>query len=305
MNPLVLPLNIGKDDSFRLTWKKKLYRAKAALVLPRKLTTGTDVEEVLESAQVVLRLSEFAGSLREKMLATLNAPNKSSSAEVMVFGVVCRVNIRTAQVVEIDDVRSVKSTGSSEQVNFMSDLATVLQLEPEEKEILKSAIETSLNPVALEALRQPFVSFSPSLSDSWKESDLSQIKADKLVPFQMLFPNSQPIERFVDGERFIIDDLYCTNPNCPCTDVTCVVLKLDRESGQEVAWGGFKWSSDTEKIKTLPQFSSKFNASEWFKQFDVSSGVSLKLLLRSRQGFMRNEFISARKNAAQERSRSL
>jgi len=297
MNPLVLPLNIGKDDSFRLSWNRKLYRAKAALVLPRKLTTATDVEEVLESAQVVIRLSEFAGSLREKMLATLASKDKQTSHSVEVYGVVSKVNIRTGDVIEIEDVRLAKTENGSEHVNFMSELAEVKQLSDDEKDILKAAIKVALNPIALEALRQPFVSFEPRLSEGWKDSDLSQIKADKLVPFQMLFPNTQPIERFVDGERFVIDDLYCTNPNCPCTDVTCVVLKLDIASGQEVAWGGFKWSSDSEKIKVLPQFSSKFNAAEWFKQFDNASGVNLKLLLRSRQSFMRTNFISARKSS--------
>lgn len=297
MNPLVLPLNIGKDDSFRLSWNRKLYRAKAALVLPRKLTTATDVEEVLESAQVVIRLSEFAGSLREKMLATLASKDKQTSHSVEVYGVVSKVNIRTGDVIEIEDVRLAKTENGSEHVNFMSELAEVKQLSDDEKDILKAAIKVALNPIALEALRQPFVSFEPRLSEGWKDSDLSQIKADKLVPFQMLFPNTQPIERFVDGERFVIDDLYCTNPNCPCTDVTCVVLKLDVASGQEVAWGGFKWSSDSEKIKVLPQFSSKFNAAEWFKQFDNASGVNLKLLLRSRQSFMRTNFISARKSS--------
>lgn len=297
MNPLVLPLNIGKDDSFRLSWNRKLYLAKAALVLPRKLTTATDVEEVLESAQVVIRLSEFAGSLREKMLATLASKDKQTSHSVEVYGVVSKVNIRTGDVIEIEDVRLAKTENGSEHVNFMSELAEVKQLSNDEKDILKAAIKVALNPIALEALRQPFVSFEPRLSEGWKDSDLSQIKADKLVPFQMLFPNTQPIERFVDGERFVIDDLYCTNPNCPCTDVTCVVLKLDVASGQEVAWGGFKWSSDSEKIKVLPQFSSKFNAAEWFKQFDNASGVNLKLLLRSRQSFMRTNFISARKSS--------
>lgn len=295
MNPLVLPLNIGKDDSFRLSWNRKLYRAKAALVLPRKLTTTTDVQEVLESAQVVIRLSEFAGSLREKMLATLANKAELTNHSVDVFGAVCRVNIRTGEVTEIEDLRIAKTENGSEHVNFMSESAEKQTLTSDEIGILKTAIEKALNPVVLEALRQPFVSFESDLSQGWKESDLSQIKADKLVPFQMLFPNSQPIERFVDGERFIIDDLYCTNPTCPCTDVTCVVLKLDIASGQEVAWGGFKWSADSEKLKTLPQFSTKFNASEWFKQFDLASGVSLKFLLRSRQAFMRSEFISERK----------
>jgi hypothetical protein len=179
----------------------------------------------------------------------------------------------------------------------MSATAEVLPLEGAEKETLAKAFNSALTAPVLDALRQPFASFAPELSQSWKEMKLSGIQADKLVPFQMLFPSAQPIERFVDGERFVIDDLYCTNPSCSCSDVTCVVLKFDPASGQEVAWGGFRWSTDTEKLKVLPQFSSKFNASEWFKQFDIASAVDLKLLLSSRQQFMRTEFIAARKAA--------
>ncbi|MBM3381880.1 MAG: hypothetical protein FJY29_05505 [Betaproteobacteria bacterium] len=297
MNPLVLPLNIGKDDTFRLTWKSKLYQAKAALVLPRKLTSKIDVDEVIEAALLVVKLTEFGGTLRAKMLSAL-APNDSSQNNPTdVYGVVMRLNIRTGRVVEFDDLRRTKSEKGAEHADFMSASSEVLPLDGDEKEILKKAFNSALTSPVLEALRQPFASFAPELSESWKEMKLSGIQPDKLVPFQMLFPNAQPIERFVEGERFVLDDLYCTNPSCSCSDVTCVVLKFDPASGQEVAWGGFRWSSDTDKLKVFPQFSSKFNASEWFKQFDHSSAIDLKLLLRSRQTFMRTEFIAARKAA--------
>jgi hypothetical protein len=210
---------------------------------------------------------------------------------------VARVNIRSGKTLQIEDLRKTKATSSLEQVDFMSESAEVLQLSDDESKALMKALDASLSAPVLEALRQPFASFDPALSTSWKEKDLSEIQADRLVPYQMLFPNAQPIERFVEGERFVIDDLYCTNPKCSCTDVTCVVLKFDPASGQDVAWGGFKWTSDADKFKTLPQFSSKFNASEWFKQFDKTSGMDLKLLLTSRQAFMRNEFIKARTEA--------
>lgn len=297
MNPLVFPLNIGKDDTFRMSWKGRLFKAKGAVIFPRKLTTRTDIDEVVESTQMVIKLQEFSNALREKMLATLSPEKIQGESETQVYGLVIRVNIVTGKVVQIEDVRTVKSKGKAEQLDFMGDAAQVLELTPDEKILLENAINASLNATVLEALRHPFVSFQPNLSETWKEQNLKGIQPDKLVPFQMLFPNAQPIERFVDGERYVIDDLYCTNPTCSCSDVTCVVLKFDHASGQEVAWGGFKWATDTEKFKVLPQFSSKFNASEWFKQFDLASGIDLKMLLSSRQKFMRSEFIAARKAA--------
>jgi hypothetical protein len=170
-----------------------------------------------------------------------------------------------------------------------------MKLDDRERQDLLRALDQSLTPVVLDSIRQPFVAFDASLSESWKDRDLQSIQADKLVPFQMLFPNGQPIERFADGERYVIDDLYCTNPTCTCTDVTCVVLKFLPTSGTEVAWGGFKWNIESDKLKPLPQFTNKFNASEWFKQFNAASAFDLKLLLSRRQKFMRSEYLAARK----------
>ncbi|NBO39465.1 hypothetical protein EBU99_12880 [bacterium] len=295
MNPLVIPLSIGKEDTFRVTWKNRLYQCKSAFVLPRKITTQIDVDEVVESAQIVLKLSEFAGALRSKMLSLLSDKPQSSENKSELIGLVIRVNIKSGKTLFIEDARRAFVDSPNATVDFMSPSALTIPLDDAARDDLIRSLDKSLTAPVLEALRQPFVAFLPTLSESWKNQQLETIQADKLVPFQMLFPSAQPIERFSDGERFIIDDLYCTNPTCNCTDITCVVLKTMNTTGQEVAWGGFKWSVETEKFKPLPQFSNKFNAGEWFKQFDKSSAVDLKFLLRARQTFMRKEFIAARK----------
>lgn len=296
MNPLVLPLNIGKDDTFRVSWKNKYFKATGALVLPHKINTMEDAQAFLSDAQLVLKLTDFKSDLKSKILATLSqtpAPTQSASE---IFGLVVRVNIKEGRVNSVEDVR-VTGTGSNGAVNFLEENAQVLTLDETEQQNLIRALNQSLTPVVLESLKQPFIAFEPELSDGWKEQNLQSIQADKLVPFQMLFPNGQPIERFVDGERYVIDDLYCTNPSCNCTDVTCVVLKLLPASGTEVAWGGFKWNIEADKFRPLPQFSNKFNAAEWFKRFNAESAFDLKLLLSSRQKFMRTQYIAARKAA--------
>lgn len=300
MNPIVLPLNIGKDDTFRIAWKNRYYQAKGALVLPRKITTTFDAAEILESTQLVLKLTEFKTALRSKILATLSDSSAGAQTQSEVFGLIVQVNIKTGKLNSIEDARKAVSANPSENIDFLSDAAQVLNLSDAEREELAKSINASFTPTVLEALRQPFIAFAPELSTTWKEQDLKSIQADKLVPFQMLFPNGQPIERFVDGERYVIDDLYCTNPSCNCTDVTCVVLKLLPASGTEVAWGGFKWNIESDKFRPLPQFSNKFNASEWFKQFNAASAFDLKLLLSSRQKFMRSEYIAARKAAGKQ-----
>ncbi|MFZ9520370.1 MAG: hypothetical protein ACO3A4_07825 [Silvanigrellaceae bacterium] len=297
MNPLVLPLNIGKDDTFRITWNGRYFQAKGALVLPRKVTTTFDAAEMIESTQLVLKLTEFRSALRTKILATLSDSENGLASQTEVFGLVVQVNVRSGKINAIEDVRKAVGANPTENVDFLSEAAQVLNLSDAERKELEKSINASFTPTVLEALRQPFIAFAPELSTLWKDQDLKSIQADKLVPFQMLFPNGQPIERFVDGERYVIDDLYCTNPSCNCTDVTCVVLKLLPASGTEVAWGGFKWNIETDKFRPLPQFSNKFNASEWFKQFNAGSAFDLKLLLTSRQKFMRSEYIAARKAA--------
>jgi len=295
MNPLVLPLSIGKDDTFRVSWKNRFFTARGALVLPRKITTELDAQEILESTQLVVKLAEFKDALRSKLLAALAPQNEGKTAAAEIFGVVLQVNIKTGKVVAVDDLRRTQSEGGSESADFMAADAEVITLSDAARDELISSFNRALTAPVLEALRQTFVPFSEDISDAWKQQDLRSIQPDKLVPFQMLFPNGQPIERFVDGERYVIDDLYCTNPTCNCTDVTCVVLKMLPASGTEVAWGGFKWNIEADKFRPLPQFSNKFNASEWFKQFNAASAIDLKLLLSSRQKFMRTRYIAERK----------
>ncbi|MEN9810246.1 MAG: hypothetical protein RLZZ488_1813 [Pseudomonadota bacterium] len=295
MNPLVLPLSIGKDDTFRVSWKNRFFTARGALVLPRKITTELDAQEILESTQLVVKLAEFKDALRNKLLAALAPQNEEKKSVAEIFGVVLQVNIKTGRMTAVDDLRRTQAEGGGESADFMADDAEVLALSDAERDELIVSFNRALTAPVLEALRQTFVPFSEEISDAWKQQDLRSIQPDKLVPFQMLFPNGQPIERFVDGERYVIDDLYCTNPSCNCTDVTCVVLKMLPASGTEVAWGGFKWNIEADKFRPLPQFSNKFNASEWFKQFNAASAIDLKLLLSSRQKFMRTRYIAERK----------
>lgn len=295
MNPLVLPLSFGKDDTFRVSWKNRFFTARGALVLPRKITTELDAQEILESTQLVVKLTEFKDALRSKLLAALAPQQDEKKPGAEIFGAVLQVNIKTGKVTAVDDLRRTHAEGGSESANFMADVAEVLAPSDAERDELIVSFNRALTAPVLEALRQTFVPFSEEFSDAWKQQDLRSIQPDKLVPFQMLFPNGQPIERFVDGERYVIDDLYCTNPSCNCTDVTCVVLKMLPASGTEVAWGGFKWNIEADKFRPLPQFSNKFNASEWFKQFNADSAIDLKLLLSSRQKFMRTRYIAERK----------
>jgi hypothetical protein len=294
MNPLVMPLNIGKDDTFRISWKNRYFKATAALVLPHKISTPEEAGAVIGDAQVVIKLIDFKTDLKSKMLAALSQNSEPAKAGGDIFGIVARLNVKQGKFIGIEDVRATKESAQG-GANFLDDSAEVLRLDETEKQLLIKALNISLTPVVLDSVRQPFAAFDASLTETWKDRDLQSIQADKLVPFQMLFPNGQPIERFVDGERYVIDDLYCTNPTCSCTDVTCVVLKFLPHSGTEVAWGGFKWNIESDKLKPLPQFSNKFNAAEWFKQFNAASGFDLKLLLSSRQKFMRNEYITARR----------
>jgi hypothetical protein len=298
MNPLILPLTFGKDGSFKIAWNKRLFFAVGAIILPHKLTSTDDVENTVTNAQLVFKLTEFKSSLRNKILGTLGGVEqtalKMQTPPTEILGLVTRVNIQTGTVLAIEDARTVTGDGAEGHGNFLDESAKVLHLSASDEDELKSALNQSFTPQILDVLRQPFVAFHPELSDSWKNRDNGSMEEGSLVPFQMVFPQLEPIQRTVDGETFFIDDLYCTNLQCNCKDITCVIIKTLPESRTQVAWGGFRWNTETDKFKALPQFHNKFNPSEWFKKFNAASGFDLKMLLIQRMKFMRTEVAPAR-----------
>lgn len=294
----IIPIELKSDESARLSWQGTYYALQAAIVLPKQVTTEQEALDDAHALTLAIRLVPFRSQLRTKFLATLGgdaALANASNERVTVFGLLVKVNLESGEVLEVSDVRKMESIPASEAYAFNPELSVPVVLGAEQAAALKASLAPPLEKGLLEALRQPFASFLPRTTSLWKTMPLEANRADRMVPYQALFPQSLLIERTVDGTRYVVDDLYCTKPGCPCSDVTCVVLKLDTALGQEVAYGGFSYNVETQKLKQLPQFPGKFNAQEWFKQFSKNSPFDLNLLLRTRHRFMRTDFIAERR----------
>ena len=304
--PLVFPIDLKSDETSRLTWNGIYYSFRAALFFTQQAHTADEIRDIARNVHVVLKLVPFKSELRSKFLASL-APEMPGAGEKpdTIYGMVVTANLETAEVVSFADVRRLSNVPVSQDTGNTSEQSEIISLPEGDLGQLRQGLQEAFQKGLLQILREPFASFLPELTDQWKSAPIvvqkSQAnqkgqKADankeSLVPYQMVFPQAIPIDRIVDGTRYIIDDLYCTKPSCPCTDVTCVVLKLDQENGQEVAWGGFTYNLENRKFKPLPQFPSKFNASEWFKQFSKQHPFDLDAVLKSRFQFMRTQFIA-------------
>ena len=300
--PLVFPIELKSDETSRLTWNGVYYSFRAALFFTQQAQTAHDICEHARNIHLVLKLVPFKSELRSKFLASL-APEKLGAGETpdTIYGMVVTANVESGEVLGFADVRRLANVPVSQDTAGTSAESEIISLSESDIAQLRQGLSEAFQKGLLQILREPFASFLPDLTEQWKSAPVVVQKKntkdgpkETLVPYQMVFPQAIPVDRIVDGTRFILDDLYCTKPGCPCTDVTCIVLKLDQENGQEVAFGGFTYNLENAKFKPLPQFSAKFNASEWFKQFSKNHPFSLEAVLKSRYQFMRTQFIAER-----------
>lgn len=317
--PIILPLDLPADDA-RLSWNGTYYAVSAALGLPGRAQTPADIDQMVDDALLILKLIPFRDKLRSRMLSLLAAPEDANlqtregsdaTATAMApankpsqgrpaWGVVAKLSIRDTKILALDDVRkALPEAGAPAGQEFDPTKAVSVSLPETEAESLKAALQTYVKKTLAPFLAEPFVSFLPELAPNegpgdWKQRVKPTRKADTLVPYMTLFPNAFPIDLEVAGEEYLIDDLYCTRPGCPCVDVTCVILKNDKASGQSVAHAGFKYNIETGKTKVMSEFPAKLNVAEWFKRFSQAHPVSLDVLLASRYRFMRTHYIAAR-----------
>jgi hypothetical protein len=74
-------------------------------------------------------------------------------------------------------------------------------------------------------------SVPPDLFDDWQPGDL--------LSFPRANPGTALPEVCSGGRRWLLEDLHCIDPRCPCTDVRFVVFDLDRtETGSGSSLAG-------------------------------------------------------------------
>lgn len=284
--PYVAPIRFQSAELARLSWRKTYFSVSGAFVFNQKLSTLEDVKQAAQNFDFVLRLVPFENHFRAKMLAALS---EKSSSETETYGVAAKVDLLTGDIVKIEGLRSQKVTMTQGALRPSEDgEEPVVTLSDDEKrdfeELLSKFVKSQVVPVG----RDLFASFFPELSDSWKNRPYTEFKRYGLYPFQAIFPASLPIEREYGGLDYYLEDHYTIKGDNWV--VTCVIFVDNPESEQETTFGGFKYDLATKKFKTMSEFPGKFNATEWFKQFDAGSPFALDLLLSERAKFMRSEF---------------
>lgn len=288
--PYYMQLNLEANEANRLYWNEQYFSVESVLMLPKQVETKDDAYNAAKECTLVVKLTPFKNQFRAKLLASLKAEESPENAKIL--GLTLKVDVINLQLIDILDCRSLQTTLDSKgNGNINVSDSEILNLTEKEKQEFKSAFEKlahgNLNP----HLKQPFISFFPTLADTnWEEKIPPRQKKASLVPFQAIFPYAGAIERFHDKQVFALDDLYCVNPDCDCNEVTCVVLTFDQKSGKEITHGGFKYHFEKKSFKNIPNFPSQFNAQEWFKQFNKLSPFQLSNLFESRYNFLRKKY---------------
>lgn len=299
-NPVYMQLNVDANEANRLYWNGQYFSLEIVMVFPAQVESKGEMQKNLEECTLVLKLTPFKNQFRAKMLANLMAQENIEKSKII--GLTVSLNIESLKVLNILDTREIftvlNGAGSG---NLNAGESLQIQLSHAEKSELMQAIQKLAEGNLRPHLRQPFISFFPSLVDEqWEERIPKRQKKSALIPYQAIFPFSGSIERIFEDKMYAMDDLYCVNPECDCNEVTCVVLTFDPQSGKEVTHGGFKYHFEKKTFKNIPNFPSNFNSQEWFKQFTKQNPIHLALAFQSRYLFLRekmNSFLPSSKTS--------
>lgn len=284
--PFATPLRFQNADAARLTWGSQYYAIQGALLFEKKITTTEEAELCARNMLCALRLTPFDTQLRARMFAALNETKPLASE---MLGVSFYFNVESGSFEKLVSIKRQQvdyQDGSARPRESLEGEDVTLSLEE------KTQLEKSLNEFVKKAIlpfaRDVFAPFFPDLTESWKTRPYTEFKRHDVYPFQAVFPGGMPLEREHQGKIYVLEDHYGTKGDN--WNVTCVIFEDDPESGQEVAWGGFRYDLVSKKLKTMSEFPAKYNAQEWMRQFDASSPFSLDLLFAERAKFMRGSF---------------
>lgn len=285
-SPFVAQVRFSSAEAARLSWRGQYFSVQGALVFPKKMTSLADVDAAFGSLEFALRLVPFKNQFRAKMLAALEEPGATTTE---TYGVTLRLDGKAGKLLKVDPLEQQDIAfehGSYRPLNPGQE--RTVSLSEHEKAALEQSLDAFCKAQLLPFARDVFGAFYPELTDSWKTRSYQEFKRHGLYPFQAVFPSSLPIEKEDDGKSFLLEDHYTAKGDNWV--VTCVIFLDDPESEQEVAWGGFRYDLATKKLKVMSEFPAKYNASEWFKQFDARSPFALDLLFDERAKFMRSAF---------------
>ena len=195
-HPFYMQLNVSANEANRLYWNGQYFSLEIVMIFPKQLESKEDVQNILDSASLVLKLTPFKNQFRAKMLA--NLADTESTEKAKIIGLTISMNLKTLKVIEIQDSREIQTTLNQEGSGTINTGESIsLKLTETEKLELSQSIEKLASGNLLPHLRQPFVSFEDNfLDEQWQERIPKRQKKSALIPFQAVFPYSGSIERF-------------------------------------------------------------------------------------------------------------
>jgi hypothetical protein len=288
--PVFLKLNLKSTESHRLFWSQLYFNIEAILLLDKKIETLEEAKKNLENASLIIKMTPFKNDFKAKLFSHILGEEKEEKSKIIAF--TAKINVFDKKVLDIIDIREADGVATAYGNSPINpDETTIMQLSELEKNSLIQELQKLVENPMLPHLREPFIHFfSEFTTDSWKERIPANRTKATLVPYQGLFPFSGAIERIYKDELYVLDDLYCTAPNCDCNEVNCLVLTIDPQSGRETVFGGFKYQFTKKTFKNMPDFPSQFNAQEWLKQFNLNQPISLPVLFEYRYKALRKLF---------------
>ena len=257
----------GSLERSFFTWNGKRYLIYANFILPENRPTDTaSLRELLSGIAVGFELVDTALNLQQRLHSALKG-NANNQTESSFENSPTPIKI-TAQV----DL-------------FQGTLCAIL---PEEHQKVTEPLQEFLN-LFIGCFRAPFAGFHKE----WLPKLGAQQLSDKyLFSYSKILSAAPPLlEEIQNKERrmFALDDLYCLNTACPCTDVTCLVRETSPAAhAPPVIVAGFRWNTNTKKLKPIEHLDIKCNPSYWFNRFEQSSFLPLSFLLRYRHETLRS-----------------
>jgi len=75
------------------------------------------------------------------------------------------------------------------------------------------------------------------------------------------------VVKLIDGERILIDEAYCSNPTCPCTDVLLRFYKIDEDNQDMNKLFSFSLDVRTWKISDKKIYNKEIKAKQIIDEF--------------------------------------
>lgn len=79
----------------------------------------------------------------------------------------------------------------------------------------------------LDALWARWAGHRPPLPVDWKAQALKEWEPGALLPTMLAFPEERPDRYFIEGKEYQADTMFCTSPDCTCTEARLAVLAFN------------------------------------------------------------------------------